>query len=122
MTTHLSKRFRGVVNLPVSKEVNGVTKFAFPGSTMNTRIYTEDSDREMDIWININSPEDGQEEKTLTLVGTPVKKTCKCHDSQYQKCGYRSSCVRKELFCDGRVNCAWPDREPQGKQRFAMAG
>jgi hypothetical protein len=22
--------------------------------------------------------------------------------------------VRKELFCDGRVNCAWPYSEPAG--------
>ena len=97
MTTHLSQKFCGVVKLPVAKEVNGVTKFAFPGSTLKTRSYTEDSDREMDIWISINSHEDGQEEKTLTLVVTPFKKTCKRKDSQYQKCGYRSSCVRKEL-------------------------
>ena len=122
MTTHLSQKFCGVVSLPVSKEVNGVRKFEFPGSMLKTRIYTEDTDREMDIWIKINSPGDGQDEKTLTMVVTPFKKTCKRKDSQYQKCGTRSSCVRKELFCDGRVNCAWPDREPQGKQYFAMAG
>jgi hypothetical protein len=119
VTTHLSQKFCGVVNLPVSKEVNGVRKFAFPGSTLKTRIFAEDSDREMDIWININSPGDGQE-KTLTMVVTPFKKTCKRQDSQYQNCGYRSSCVRKELFCDGRVNCAWPDKEPRGKQNFAV--
>jgi hypothetical protein len=118
VTTHLSKRFCGVVNLPVSKEVNGVRKFAFPGSTLKNRIYTEYSDREMDIWISINRPDDDQDEKTLTLVVTPFKKTCKTHDSLYKKCGYRSSCVRKELFCDGRVNCAWPDSEPRGKAVF----
>ena len=66
------------------------------------------------------SPEADQGEKTLTLVVTPFKKTCKSQDSQYQKCGYRASCVRKELFCDGRVNCTWPDREPRGKQCFVM--
>ena len=95
MTTHLSEKFCDVVSLPVSKEFNGVTNFAFPGSTMNTRIYTEDSYREMDIWMNINGP--AEEEKTLTLMVTPYNKTCKRKDSQYQKCGTRSSCVRKEL-------------------------
>ena len=70
VTTHLSQKFCGVVSLPVSKEVNGVRKFEFPGSMLKTRIYTEDADREMDIWIKINSPGDGQEEKTLTMVVT----------------------------------------------------
>ena len=84
VTTHLSEKFCGVVDLPVSKEVNGVRNFAFPGSTLQTRIYTEDSDREMDIWISVNSPEDDLEQKTLTLVVTCTRK-----DSQYQKFGYR---------------------------------
>jgi hypothetical protein len=110
----LSQKFCGVVSLPVSKEVNGVRNFAFPGSMLNPRIYTEDFDR-------INSAGDDQDDKTLTLVVTPFKKTCKRKDNQYQKCGYRASCVRKELFCDGLVNCAWPDREPTGKQCFVMA-
>ena len=57
-----------------------------------------------------------------SLVVTPVKKTCKRKDSKFQKCGYRSSCVKKELFCYGRVNCAWPDREPRGKQYFILLG
>ena len=25
---------------------------------------------------------------------------------------YSTKCVRKELFCDGRINCAWPYSEP----------
>ena len=113
MTTHLSPKNCGDIELPVSTEVNGVKKFEFPGSPLEKRIYTENSDREMDIWIHVNS-DGGQEDKTLTLVVTPYKKTCKRKDDQYQKYGYRSSCERKELFCDGRVNCAWPDTEPIG--------
>ena len=27
---------------------------------------------------------------------------------------YSTKCVRKELFCDGRINCAWPYSEPAG--------
>ena len=113
VTTHLSQKYCGDIELPVSTEVNGVTKFEFPSSPLDTRIYTENSDREMDIWIHVNS-DGSQEDKTLTLVVTPFKKTCKRKDNQYQKCGYRASCVRKELFCDGRVNCAWPNTEPRG--------
>ena len=114
VTTHLSQKFCGLVNLPVSEEVNGVTKFTFPGSTLNTRTYIEDSDREMDIWIHVSSPGDDLEEKTLSLVVTPVKKTCKRKDRNYKECGYRDSCVRKELFCDSRVNCASQDSKKTG--------
>ena len=113
VTTHLSHKFCGLVKLPVPEEVNGVTKFKFPGS-MKTRTYIEDSDREMDIWININSA-DKDKEKTLSLVVTPVKKNCKGKDRNYKQCGYRDSCVRKELFCDGRVNCATSDNMPKGE-------
>ena len=114
VTTHLSQKFCGVLDSPVSTEVNGVTKLSFPGSILNTRTYVEDSDREMDIWIHVNSPHQDLEEKTITLVVTPFLKTCKRTDRQYQKCGDRRSCVRKELFCDGRVNCPWTDKEPRG--------
>ena len=114
VTTHLSQKYCGVVDLPESIEVNGVTKFMFPDSKLRSRIYTEDSDREMDIWILVSGPREDLEEKTLSLVVTPFLKTCKKADSHYQKCGDQASCVRKELFCDGRVNCAWPDTEPKG--------
>ena len=114
VTTHMSRKYCGDIELPVSTQVNGVTKFQFTDSPLNTRIYTEDSDREMDIWIHINSDDRFPIDKILSLVVTPFKKTCKRTDSHYQKCGYRASCVRKELFCDGRVNCAWPDTEPKG--------
>jgi len=113
VTTHMSRKYCGDVQLPVSTEGVGVTKLEFPGSALDTRIYREESDREMDIWIHINSPEDGQGDRSLTLVVTPFRKTCGRKDSHYRKCGFRSSCVRKELFCDGRVNCAWPDKEPR---------
>ena len=28
---------------------------------------------------------------------------------------FSTKCVRRELFCDGRINCAWPYVEPAGK-------
>ena len=33
----------------------------------------------------------------------------------YRKCPHsRGYCIRREFFCDGRVNCAWPDAEAGG--------
>ena len=114
VTTHLSQRYCGAVEATAAQEVDGVTSLAFPGSVLE-RSYQEDSDREMDIWIHINSPDNNLEEKTLTVMVTPYLKTCTRRDTHYKKCGGRSSCVRKELFCDGRVNCPQPDTQPRGK-------
>ena len=61
--------------MPRSK--NGVTSFEFPFTPLARRIYNEEEDREMDIWINIRTRardkrmEEG--DKTLTLVVTPFK-------------------------------------------------
>ena len=30
-------------------------------------------------------------------------------------CRFSTKCVRRELFCDGRINCAWPYVEPAGR-------
>jgi len=55
---------------------------------------------------------EGIPDKSLTLVVTPFKKSCASRDLLYRQCRYSTKCVRKELFCDGRINCAWPYSEP----------
>ena len=32
----------------------------------------------------------------------------------YRKCPHTSHCIRREFFCDGRINCAWPNAEEGG--------
>ena len=65
------------MELPVPRSKNGVTSFEFPYTPLARRIYNEEEDREMDIWINIKTRakdtrlEEG--DKTLTLVVTPFK-------------------------------------------------
>ena len=67
--------------MPRSK--NGVTSFEFPYTPLARRIYNEEEDREMDIWINIKTRaqdtrlEEG--DKTLTLVVTPFKENILHH-------------------------------------------
>jgi len=89
----------------------------------NKRVYKEDVDREMDIWINIPSR---TSESRLTLTVTPYKKACSSDDSTYIPC-YKdvnchnnvtclkekseSICVKHDLFCDGRVNCPYQQGE-----------
>ena len=67
------------MELPVPRSKNGVTSFDFPFTPLARRIYNEEEDREMDIWINIDTWRDlvlgDTAEKTLTLVVTPFKET-----------------------------------------------
>merc|ERR1719433_2225090 len=115
VTTHLSQKYCGEVELPVARKHNGVVSFDFPFTPLARRIYNEEEDKEMDIWINIDTASQHLEDvgpKTLTLVVTPFKKSCATRDSLYQQCRFSTKCVRRELFCDGRINCAWPYVEP----------
>ncbi len=77
------------------------------------RIYTEEVDKDMDVWLKVTNGEGWP--KSLTLVVTPFKKFCGSKDVEYRQCRYSTKCVRKVLFCDGRVNCAWPYSEPAGR-------
>ena len=78
ISTIFSQKYCGDVELPVPRSKNGVTSFEFPFTPLARRIYNEEEDREMDIWINIRTRvmdrvEEG--DKTLTLVVTPFKES-----------------------------------------------
>ena len=70
----LSQKYCGEVELPVARKNNGVVSFDFPFTPLARRIYNEEQDKEMDIWININTQRlEDIEHKTFTLVVTPFK-------------------------------------------------
>ena len=51
--------------------------------------------------------------QVLSEIGqTFVSKASFCIDNINFR--YSTKCVRKELFCDGRINCAWPYSDPAG--------
>merc|ERR1719264_1900930 len=113
LTTHKSRKYCGQVEPPVSTQrKEGVTGFTFPLTPLANRIYSEEDDMEMDVWLQIDLANARAEGKSLTLVVTPFKKSCASRDLLYRQCRYSTKCVRKELFCDGRINCAWPYSEP----------
>jgi len=115
LTTHKSRKYCGQVEPPVSTQrKEGVTGFTFPITPLANRIYSEEDDMEMDVWLQIDLANNVREveDKSLTLVVTPFKKSCASRDLLYRQCRYSTKCVRKELFCDGRINCAWPYSEP----------
>jgi len=113
LTTHKSRKYCGQVEPPVSTQrKEGVTGFTFPLTPLANRIYSEEDDMEMDVWLQIDLANARAEGKSLTLVVTPFKKSCASRDLLYRQCRYSTKCVRKELFCDGRINCAWPYSDP----------
>ena len=58
----------------MARKHNGVVSFDFPFTPLARRIYNEEEDKEMDIWININTEKlEDIGQKTLTLVVTPFK-------------------------------------------------
>lgn len=110
VTSHRSGKYCGDVEPPVARISEGLTGFDFPITPLVRRIYTEELDKDMDVWLKVTNGQGWP--KSLTLVVTPFKKFCGSKDVEYRQCRYSTKCVRKELFCDGRVNCAWPYSEP----------
>jgi len=104
VTTHLSVRYCGKVERPRLKTNLAVKEVST--SHISQRSYTEQSDREMDIWINMKlSPDKAGPHKNLALLVTPFKKKCGSDDVLYLQCGQEEACIRKDLQCDGMVNC-----------------
>lgn len=77
------------------------------------REYIEATDKEMDVWISVRS--NRLERKELKMIVTPFKKRCSSEDNYYRKCPGTDNdkCIKRELFCDGIVNC---DGEPKDEQ------
>ena len=109
ITSYRSKKFCGSI-------IGSSTSAGTASSTkLSERIYTETSDDEMDIWVQMrmsgNDPP-----KTLSLVVTPFLKKCSYKLENFQKCGSGGKeCVRTEFFCDGKVNCPTSGNKPPGE-------
>ena len=92
LTTHKSRKYCGQVEPPVSTQrKEGVTGFTFPLTPLANRIYSEEDDMEMDVWLQIDLANARAEGKSLTLVVTPFKKSCASRDLLYRQCRSLSS-------------------------------
>jgi len=119
VTSHLSKKYCGRrEKVTIAKcDKNRTSGMPAPVLNLSDRIYSEERDREMDVWIRLSLPKESNIAKTLTLVVTPFKKHCSSKDADYRKCGGTSPrCIRKELFCDGRINCAVSNESPEDEK------
>jgi len=109
-TSHKSQKKCGVIE-PLQSQV--FTNTSQRLEAIKRREYIEATDKEMDIWLSIYPPASGQPHKELNLVVTPFKKKCYSDDSYYRKCPGSSKCIKRELFCDGFINC---DGDPKDEQ------
>jgi len=122
VTSHLSRKYCGrMEKVGMSRCDKNRTEHS-PILHLDQRIYSEERDREMDIWIRVTLPKDSANAKTLSLVVTPFKKSCTYSDLQYRKCGNTHRCIRKELFCDGQINCATQGNSPQDEKNCSWMG
>ena len=117
VTTHLSVRYCGRVERPRLK-----TNLAVKTEQISQRTYTEQSDTEMDIWLNIKLLPDRAAAaagpyKSMALLVTPIKRVCEDGDDLYLKCGLEGGCVRRDMQCDGLVNCPHDGEVWPGNQR-----
>jgi hypothetical protein len=60
------------------------------------RLYVEENDREMDIWLTVKMSEDSEEwrPRNLTLVVTVFKPGCGSKDNYFRACPNTQNCVR----------------------------
>ena len=75
------------------------------------RLYVESIDKEMDVYFKINSRADKSPNaynRTIRIVATVFKKSCARRDDKWKQCPHSKQCVKKDFFCDGLPNCAWP--------------
>ena len=96
------------------KALNGSTLPPITRKGQGTRMFVEENDSEMDLWIFVSklARNSNPKPRILVMTITVIKKGCKT--TTFRPCPHSPYCIRREFFCDGRVNCAWPDAEAGG--------
>jgi hypothetical protein len=80
-----------------------------------SRMYVEEKDSEMDVWIKVTPRSNPvQKLRKLYMTVTVIKKGCGAKNPYYRNCPNTQHCIRREFFCDSRINCAWPDADHGG--------
>ena len=86
----------------VDEEGNHVSDIDFGATNLRSREYLELNDNEMYVWL-VARPR-----SQMRLIVTPVMKTCSRSNTWWTPCsgpGHHGPCVRRDLICDGEVNC-----------------
>jgi len=99
----------------VLREDGSLLRLDYGKTPRSRREYIEDVDKEMDLWLVVHPSRKGQPHKQLKLVITPFKKHCAPNDHYYRRCPStkQPQCIRRELFCDGQINCGGHEKDEQ---------
>lgn len=108
LTSHKSEKQCGKVK-PTSAIVDSEGNLLhrdFGSTPFTRRSYVEETDAEMDMWMEIH-PTYGNNSKEIKLIVTPFRKSCLKSGiyKDYRPCPGSTKCIRSNLFCDGVINC-----------------
>jgi len=118
-TSHKGRKRCGEVRAArrVLREDGTLLRLDYGRTSRAQREYVEDVDKEMDLWLAVHPSARGEPAKQLRLVITPFKKQCAGDDYYYRRCpskaGSGQQCIKRELFCDGQINCGGTEKDEQ---------
>eukprot|EP00088_Acartia_fossae_P053100 TRINITY_DN6026_c0_g2_i2.p1 TRINITY_DN6026_c0_g2~~TRINITY_DN6026_c0_g2_i2.p1 ORF type:complete len:320 (+),score=58.14 TRINITY_DN6026_c0_g2_i2:105-962(+) len=72
-------------------------------SAFSSRIY-QNMHNELDFWMELSGKSGVRKE--LSMVVTPVRSCQKWQDKRMMRCPQSMDCIHRDLFCDGKINCA----------------
>jgi hypothetical protein len=104
----------------ILQDDGSLLKIDYGESPLQQREYIEAQDDEMDIWVEIHPSEHHQPTKHLKLIVTPFKKLCSKNDYLYKQCPSNNKCIKRELFCDGVINCDGEEKDE--KEEYCLKG
>ena len=85
----------------VRTETGQLLTYDFGSVPYESREYVEDTDNEMDIWINLD-PSHDQTNKEIKVIVVPFRKKCSGEDQRnYKRCVGSGRCFKREYFCSG---------------------
>ena len=109
ITTYTSEKYceRIEESRDIRSEQGHLLQYDFGRVSYDRREYVEDTDNEMDVWINLSDMKDPSLEnnvKEIKLVVVPFRKKCTAEDERnYRRCPRSGRCFKREYFCTGEL-------------------
>ena len=99
----------------VTDDGDRLTKINFGITPLTSRGYLENSFNEMYLWLQLKPSKIRKSPYQVNLIITPVMSRCTSDNSFWTSCPGSGSgpCVRRDLVCDGVVNCGQDSDEDE---------